>query len=349
MPVIHLESICMHICRGLDLTIEDREFFVLLGPNGAGKTTVLSVIAGLTAYQGSVFFNGSCMDTVPAEKRRVSYLPQNLVLFPHMTVVQNISYGLKARKWEPDRLDERVRELLGLMHLELLGDRYPRQLSGGEKQRTALARALAPSPEILLLDEPLASVDLQTAKRIRGLIREVHNATGITTVYVTHNLEEAQELGDRVAFLHKGSVQQVGSPSAVYFFPENENVAEFIGTPNILECCECRPVGHGVAEVSCAGLTVLVPHEGNSIRRIAFLPGDVYLSTSKPPGPEFNRFVGEVVSITPSRSTVHVGVAAGDTVIIAEISPSLHTELGLAVGDQVHVILKLRRVRTYEE
>lgn len=321
----------------------------MLGPNGAGKTTVLSVIAGLTEYKGSVFFNGTCMDSVPADKRGVSYLPQNLVLFPHMDVAHNISYGLRARGWRPNEIEKRVAELLHLMHLEQLRDRYPKQLSGGERQRAALARALAPSPDILLLDEPLASVDVQTAKRLRGMIRELHDATGLTTVYVTHSLEEAEELGDRLAFLHDGSLCQVGPPNEVLFFPQNENLVQFIGTPNILECSECRAVGHGVAEVTCADLTVLVPHEGNSVKRISFLPSDVFLYTSKPPGPDFNRFLGEIVTVTHGRSIVHVGVAVGQTMLFSEMPPSLFEELDLSEGAQVHVILKLRRIRTYEQ
>jgi len=348
VPTIELQSIDMHVCHGLDLVIEDKEFLVLLGPNGAGKTTVLSVIAGLAAYKGSVFFDGRCMDRVPPNRRGVSYLPQNLVLFPHMTVAGNIAYGLRARGWEAERVQRRVEELLHLMHLEQLRERHPKQLSGGERQRAALARALAPSPDILLLDEPLASVDLQTAKRVRGMIREVHGATGLTTVYVTHSLEEAEELGDRVAFLRDGSLQQVGPPREVFFYPRNEQVAEFIGTPNILECDECREVGHGVAEVSCGSMKILVPHEGSEVKRIAFLPSDTFLSTSRPPGPELNRFVGKVVSIVPGRTTVHSGVAVGETVVFSEISPSLCAELDLSEGVQVHLILKLRRIRTYE-
>ncbi len=349
MPTIQLESIHMHVCRGLDLTIHNKEFLVLLGPNGAGKTTILSVIAGLAAYKGSVFFDGRCMDRVPPDRRGVSYLPQNLVLFPHMTVSGNIAYGLRARGWKSEQVQTRVEELLHLMHLEQLRDRHPKQLSGGERQRAALARAMAPSPDILLLDEPLASVDLQTAKRVRGMIREVHDATGLTTVYVTHSLEEAEELGDRVAFLRDGGLQQVGPPREVFFYPQNEQVAEFIGTPNILECDECREVGHGVAEVSCGGMKILVPHEGSEVKRIAFLPSDTFLSTSRPPGPDLNRFEGEVVSVVPGRSTVHIGVAVGKTVLFSEISPSLRAELDLCEGARVHLILKLRRIRTYEQ
>ncbi len=287
----------------------------------------------------------------------MSYLPQNLVLFPHMTVAENVAFGLQARGWKREQIEARVAELLHFMHLEQLRYRHPKQLSGGERQRTALARALAPSPDILLLDEPLANIDMQTAKRIRTLVKEVHDLTGLTTVYVTHNLEEAEELGDRVGaeelgdrvgFLCDGSLRQVGKPSEVFFFPQHQSLAEFVGMPNILDCSDCRAVAHGVAEVTCAGLTILVPHEGNSIKRIAFFPSDVFLSTTRPPRPDFNRFVGVVVSVAVGRSSTRIGVAVRTTVLYAEMSLPLFNELDLSEGCQVHLILTLRRIRTYE-
>ena len=348
MPRITLHSINIHVCQDIDLAIEDQDFFVLLGPNGAGKTTLLTVIAGLAPYRGSVRFDDAPIDHLPPEKRGVSYLPQNLVLFPHLTVAQNIGYGLRARKEPPERIRDKTSELLQLMRLEHLAERHPRGLSGGEKQRTALARALATDPKVLLLDEPLASLDLQSAKRLRREVRQIHDLTGITTVYVTHNLEEAEELGNRVAFLHAGTLQQVGSPTHVYFHPLSDEVSTFIGAPNILECHECRPLGNGVAAVNCGELSVFVPYEGEAIRKIAFLPGDVYLAKEKPPGPDINRFLGRVTSIAGVRSMVLVDVESGGNNLLAEMPASAFEELGIAEGDEVHLILKLRRIRTYE-
>lgn len=348
MPQITLDAICIHVCRDITLRIEDKEFLVLLGPNGAGKTTLLTVIAGLVPYTGSVSFDGHPIDHLPPERRGVSYLPQNLVLFPHLTVAQNIAYGLRARKEEPQRIEAKVQEMLQLMRLGPLAGRHPRALSGGEKQRTALARALAVDPKVLLLDEPLASLDLQSAKRLRREVRELHELTGITTVYVTHNLEEAEELGDRVAFLHAGSLQQSGPPGHVYFHPSSNEVSDFIGAPNILACEDCRPLAHGVAEVTCGDLSIVVPYEGETIRKIAFLPGDVYLTKEKPPGPDINRFLGRVKQVTAVRSLVLVTVATGGIDLLAEMPAASFDEMGVRTGDHVHLVIKLRRIRTYE-
>jgi len=348
MPVVELKNINIRICQNASLRIENGEFLVLVGQNGSGKTTLLNVIAGLVDYQGSVFFDGVCMDKVPASKRRVSYLPQDLVLFPHLTVTQNIAYGLKTRGDKPHLVETRVKELLGMMHLEHLAGRYPKQLSGGEKQRVALARAIAPSPRVLLLDEPLSSLDLQTAKRMRGEIRRLHDMTGITTVYVTHNLEEAEELADRVAVLHNGRIQQTGPPEAVFCSPENDHVADFLGSPNVLTCDSCHPLGHGVAEVHCGDLSIIVPHEGNSIKRIAFLPSDIYLSVTRPPGAHVNGFEAEVMSLEDTRDPVRVTLLCHKKTLVAEVPKALCSEMELQPGKQAFVILKLRRIRTYE-
>jgi len=348
MPTVELRAVSRHVCKEVDLEVADGEFLVLLGPNGSGKTTLLNVIAGLVSYRGSVFFDGVCMDKVPASRRRVSYLPQDLVLFPHMTVKENIGYGLRMRGDPPADTQCRVQELVQLMHLDGLVNRYPSQLSGGEKQRVALARAIAPSPRVLLLDEPLSSLDLQTAKRLRAEIRRLHDLTGITTVYVTHNLEEAEELGDRVAVLHSGTVQQVGPPTTVFCSPQNEYVADFIGSPNILECDYCHPLGHGVVEVGCKELAIVVPHDGNSVKRIAFLPSDVYLTATPPPGPHVNGFEGEIIRLQETRDLVRASLSCGGNVLLAEVPRAVCAELDLEEGKRVFVILKLRRIRTYE-
>ena len=164
MPSIELKNICKYICRDVNLEIFDKELLVLLGPNGAGKTTLLNIIAGLTDYSGSVFFDSVPVDKIPASKREVGYLFQDLVLFPHLDVTANISYGLKAQKQPQSKVEARVQELLQMMKIKHLSSRYPKHLSGGERQRVALARALALSPKVLLLDEPLRSLDVQTSK-----------------------------------------------------------------------------------------------------------------------------------------------------------------------------------------
>lgn len=348
MPSIELKNICKYICRDVSLEIFDKELLVLLGPNGAGKTTLLNIIAGLTDYNGSVFFDSVPVDKVPASKREVGYLFQDLVLFPHLDVAANIAYGLRAQKQPQSEVEARVQELLQLMKIKHLSSRYPKHLSGGEKQRVALARALALSPKVLLLDEPLSSLDVQTSKYLRRELELLQQELGITTIYVTHDLVEAEEMADRIAVIQDGHIEQVAAPDEVFFYPKNERVSDFIGAPNILDCDYCRTLGHGVMEVSCGGLSIVVPHDGNSIQRIALFPRDIYISDTKPPGPGVNRFKGIVTSIKSVDDLVRLEVKVGGKILLAEIPHHIFEDMDLAEGKEVFIILKLRRIRVYE-
>jgi len=349
MPSIELKNICQYICRDVSLKIRDKELMVLLGPNGAGKTTIAHIIAGLTDYQGSVLFDGVVVDRLPANRREVGYLFQDLVLFPHLDVTANIAYGLNAKKQSPGQTESRVKQLLQMMKIEHLASRYPKHLSGGEKQRVALARALAPSPKVLLLDEPLSSLDVPTAKYLRTELKQLQQRLGITTAYVTHDLQEAEEMADRIAVLQNGCLEQVDKPERVFFYPKNEKVSDFIGAPNILDCDYCRSLGKGVMEVGCGGLPIIVPHDGESVHRIAFLPTDIHISETHPPGPEVNRFKALITSIKPTDETVRIGLKAGVNNLLAGMPHHIFEDMNLAVGKEVFLILKLRRIRVYED
>lgn len=348
MPRIELKNICKHICQNVNLDILNKELLVLLGPNGAGKTTLLNVIAGLTNYEGYVVFDCVPVDRVAASKRRIGYLFQDLVLFPHLDVSSNIAYGLKAQKLPQSKIEARVEELLEMMKIKHLSSRYPKHLSGGEKQRVALARALALSPEVLLLDEPLSSLDLQTAKHLRTELRQLQRRLGITTIYVTHDLEEAEEMADRIAVVYDGRVEQVAPPGEVFFYPINETVSDFIGAPNILDCDSCREFEHGIIEANCGGLPIIVAHEGNSVQRIALLPRDIYVSETWPPGPGVNRFKGTITKTRCIDDEVRLEVNVGKSRLVAEVPHHIFEEMDLAVGKEVFLILKLRRIRAYE-
>ena len=236
MPSIEFRNICKFICKDVNLMIPDRELLVLLGHNGAGKTTLLNIVAGFIDYDGSVLLDGAPIDKVPANKRGIGYVSQNLNLFPHLTVVENIAYGLRASKQygEPEVTD-RVNELVDMMRIPHLTSRYPLSLSGGEKQRVALARAIAPSPRVLLLDEPLGGLDTQTSKYLRVELRRIQRKLGITTMYVTHDLTEAEEMADQIAVIDKGNIEQLGRPEEIFFYPASKMVSDFVGTPNILD------------------------------------------------------------------------------------------------------------------
>ncbi len=348
MPEIELKNICKYICHNVNLKIFDKELMVLLGPNGAGKTTLVNIIAGLIDYTGSVLFDGVAVDELPASRRGVGYLFQELVLFPHLDVAANIAYGLRVQKQPPPQIEARVNELLQMMKIKHLSSRYPKHLSGGEKQRVALARAFATSPKLLLLDEPLSSLDVQTAKYLRTELRELQRKLGITAIYVTHDLQEAEEMADRIGVIHTGHIEQVGRPEEVFFYPKNEEVSDFIGAPNILDCNYCHSQGNGIVEVGCGGLTIIVPHVGDSVQRIALFPRDIYISDSRPPGPGVNLFKGVITSINPTSGAVRLGVRAGENNLTAEIPHYIFEDMDLAVGKEVYLILRLRRIKVCE-
>jgi sulfate transport system ATP-binding protein len=222
------------VVRDVNLEIQAGELLALLGPSGSGKTTLLRLIAGLeTADAGQIIFGGTDTTGVPVQKREVGFVFQHYALFKHMTVADNIAYGLRAKKRSerPTRefVARRVGDLLDLIKLSKFADRYPSQLSGGQRQRVALARALAVEPRVLLLDEPFGALDAQVRKDLRRWLRDIHKRTGQTTIFVTHDQDEALELSDRVAILHAGRVEQVGTPAEVQDRPASVAVLNFLG------------------------------------------------------------------------------------------------------------------------
>jgi ABC-type Fe3+/spermidine/putrescine transport system ATPase subunit len=220
----------------VSLSIEEGELFTLLGPSGCGKTTLLRLIAGFYAPDGGeIRFDDRVVNAVPPHERGIGMVFQNYALWPHMTVSENVSYGLKLRKVSSSEIAERVRGVLQKVGLTGLGDRYPGQLSGGQQQRVALARALVLNPQILLLDEPLSNLDAKIRIQVRAEIRKLQKELGITTIYVTHDQEEALTLSDRIAVFNQGKVFQVGPPRALYERPANRFVADFIGINNLLD------------------------------------------------------------------------------------------------------------------
>jgi putative spermidine/putrescine transport system ATP-binding protein len=221
--------------QDFDLDAETGEFVSFLGPSGCGKTTTLRMIAGFeTPTAGAIHIDGRDVTTMPPNKRNVGMVFQSYALFPNMTVAENIGFGLKVRHRPGGEIKRRVGELLDLIHLPDRGDRYPYQLSGGQQQRVALARALAIEPSVLLLDEPLSALDAKIRVALRHEIRQIQRQLGITTVYVTHDQEEALELSDRIVVMSEGRIEQVGSPFEIYNFPKTGFVASFVGTLNAI-------------------------------------------------------------------------------------------------------------------
>ena len=220
----------------VSLSVEEGEMFTLLGPSGCGKTTLLRLVAGFyTADAGEIRFGDRVVNEVPPHERGIGMVFQNYALWPHMTVGENVSYGLKLRKVAPTDIGSRVAAVLEKVKLGGLGDRYPGQLSGGQQQRVALARALVLNPQILLLDEPLSNLDAKIRVQVRTEIRKLQKELGITTLYVTHDQEEALTLSDRIALFNQGRVFQIGPPKALYERPASRFVADFIGINNLVD------------------------------------------------------------------------------------------------------------------
>jgi putative spermidine/putrescine transport system ATP-binding protein len=241
--------------ENFNMAVDRGEFVSFLGPSGCGKTTTLRMIAGFEKpTAGTITMDGADMTNRPPNQRNIGMVFQSYALFPNMTVAQNIGFGLRIRKQDPDAIRQRVDEMLELINLTGRGGRYPYELSGGMQQRVALARALAIKPQLLLLDEPLSALDAKIRISLRNEIRAIQRQLGITTVYVTHDQEEALSLSDRVVVMSEGRIEQIGTPSEIYNFPSTAFVASFVGTLNLVTA--------GVVDASSGRLSL----EGQEVR-----------------------------------------------------------------------------------
>jgi len=224
------------IISNLSLEIKEGEFFTLLGPSGCGKTTLLRMIAGFNTIEGGdFFFNDKRINLIDPAKRNIGMVFQNYAIFPHLSVKQNVAFGLKNRKYPADKIETETQKFLELMKIDQFKDRMPNKLSGGQQQRVALARALVIQPDVLLMDEPLSNLDAKLRVEMRFAIKEIQNRVGITTVYVTHDQEEAMAISDRIAVMKDGVIQHIGKPKDLYQRPANLFVATFIGRTNVVE------------------------------------------------------------------------------------------------------------------
>ena len=224
------------IIPDLSIEIKDKEFFTLLGPSGCGKTTLLRMIAGFNTIEGGEFyFNETCINNMEVSKRNIGMVFQNYAIFPHYTVQQNVEFGLKNRKLPRAEIKASTKEFLELMQILEYKDRMPERLSGGQQQRVALARALVIKPDVLLMDEPLSNLDAKLRLEMRQVIRNLQKEVGITTVYVTHDQEEAMAISDRIAVMKDGVIQHAGTPQEIYHRPANIFVATFIGRTNLID------------------------------------------------------------------------------------------------------------------
>jgi sulfate transport system ATP-binding protein len=260
--------------RNVTFSVREGELMALLGPSGGGKTTVLRMIAGLELpTEGDILIRGLRVNDLSVQRRNIGFVFQNYALFKNMNVFKNIAFGLKIKKWKRADIKERIESLLELFGLQGLERRYPHQLSGGQRQRVAIARALAPKPSVLLLDEPFGAVDAKIRQELREWLVTLHHELNVTTIFVTHDQEEALEVSNRIVIFSKGILEQVGSPREVYEQPANEFVARFIGVMNVLEL-EARG---GVARLAELEFPAHGQPDGQKLR-IGFRPYSIQIS-----------------------------------------------------------------------
>jgi sulfate/thiosulfate transport system ATP-binding protein len=309
----------------VDLEIATGELVALLGPSGSGKTTLLRIIAGLESVDaGKVLFQGDDATSTHPRDRQVGFVFQHYALFGHMTIFENVAFGLRVRprllRASEVQIKERVHELLGLVQLDWLADRFPHQLSGGQRQRIALARALAVEPRVLLLDEPFGALDARVRKKLRRWLRRLHDEVHVTSVFVTHDQEEALEVADRIVVMNKGRIEQVGTPAEVYDHPATPFVFEFIGQANRL---------------------TVVPDESTLFVR----PHEIAVLTSPRDGAMAARL--RHCSIVGAASRLEFELTSNQQAINVELSRDVSDRLGLSV-DAIAYLLPTR-TRTFSE
>ncbi len=341
-----IEARAIRKCFGRDAALEDvsvsvrhGELMALLGPSGSGKTTLLRIIAGLEAADaGTVYYAGEDVTLRPVRQRNVGFVFQHYALFEHLDVFENVAFGLRVRRVPDDEVQRRVSQLLDLIRLSHLARRLPAQLSGGQRQRVALARALAPSPKLLLLDEPFGALDAKVRQELRDWLRRIHGELDVTSLFVTHDQEEAFEIADRVVVMNGGRVVQVGTPEQVYEEPADAFVVDFLGKANRLHGEVRGGVGHFLGlQVACSvpdgPAEAWLRHSDLDVSAQPGLPG-----ASMPGRITRMSRIGPIV-----RLELHVeGLRAA---VGAEVSPDHATALALRHGDTVH--LAPRRVRVY--
>lgn len=239
------------IIGDLSLDVREGEFFTLLGPSGCGKTTLLRMIAGFNTIEGGDFyFNDKRINDIDPAKRNIGMVFQNYAIFPHLSVKDNVAFGLKNKKVSKDQIETETSKFMKLMHIDQYADRLPERLSGGQQQRVALARALVIQPDVLLMDEPLSNLDAKLRVEMRTVIKQIQNNVGITTVYVTHDQEEAMAVSDRIAVMKDGDIQHIGTPKNIYQRPSNLFVSTFIGRTNVIKSHLIVKDGHCYLQLS---------------------------------------------------------------------------------------------------
>jgi multiple sugar transport system ATP-binding protein len=336
--------------RDVNLTIKDQEFVVLVGPSGCGKSTTLRMIAGLEEISsGEIYIGERLVNDLPPKDRDIAMVFQNYALYPHMTVYDNMAFGLKMRKFPKPEIDKRVREAAQMLGIQDLLSRKPRQLSGGQRQRVAVGRAIVRHPQVFLFDEPLSNLDAKLRVQMRVELKRLHERLETTAIYVTHDQVEAMTLGDRVVVMKDGLVQQVGDPLGVYSKPRNRFVAGFIGSP-AMNFVDCTVTANGELAVESPGLRVSVPpaqkaalerHKGKSVI-LGVRPEDIREAT--PSDPPSYRLDAVVEVVEPLGNEILLDVRVGKNPLVARVPPTSRVK----IHEQVPLALNAERLHFFD-
>ena len=328
----------------LTLHIHEREFFALLGASGCGKSTLLRMLAGFEEpTEGRILLDGQDLRGIPPYRRPVNMMFQSYALFPHMTVEQNIAFGLKQDGMEKSAIAMRVAEMLKLVKLEAFGKRKPHQLSGGQRQRVALARSVAKRPKVLLLDEPLGALDKKLREETQFELMDLQQELGLTFVVVTHDQEEAMTMADRIAIMDKGHVMQVGTPPEIYEAPNSRFVADFVGNVNMLEGVVADRSGERATITGASGAEIVVENAGDAVagKSVAFaIRPEKIRVTSRPPAKQVaNVMEGEIYDLAylGDMTVYHVRLADGQVVKASALNASRVTEDPLTWNDKAWI------------
>lgn len=330
----------------INTDVNEGEYFIILGPSGSGKTMLLELIAGMwSPDSGKIYINNKDVTKLPPENRGVGFVYQNYMLFPHKTVYENISFGLNIRKVPKNEIKSKVEEMMNLLGISNLSNRLPRTLSGGEQQRTALARALIIQPQVLLMDEPLSSLDRNTRDDLVQELKRIHKKFNITIMHVTHNFDEALQLADRVAIMKKGTISQVGDIDEIFRHPKDEFVADFVGTENILKGF-AKDGNDSLTFVDTGNITIESTDKKTGDVHATIRPEDITLSTDKVPTSARNVFEGHIKEIYDLGTIIKLTVDVGESVVLVLTRQSF-IDLELNIGKKVYIYFKATAVNLF--
>jgi multiple sugar transport system ATP-binding protein len=341
----------VHAVKNVNLEIQDKEFVVFVGPSGCGKTTTLRMVAGLESItSGDVAIDDTVVNNLPPMDRDIAMVFQNYALYPHMSVRQNMAFGLRMRKFAKPDIEKRVSHAAGILGIEMLLDRKPRQLSGGQRQRVALGRAIVRDPKVFLFDEPLSNLDAKLRVQMRVELKKLHERLGTTAIYVTHDQVEAMTLGDRVVVMKDGVVQQVGSPLELYNTPANHFVAGFIGSPAMNFAGVTLTERGGKLWAEAPGMSIAVPDElarrakgrNNAKATLGVRPEDIHIAG--PADPADLCLEAEIEVLEQLGSEILLDTRVGDATFVASVDPTTRAR----AHDRIKLALNPARIHLFD-